>query len=461
MKDKILQILNDLRTYALQRKADVSISLHYEDSHLMRFANSAISLNTNEQLVRLEITAFEGRKRAGYEMITDLEDLSKLKRGVDHAVEMAHLAQPLTYDPTIPLYREDFVDETGFDAELANLSNAERLDYFNKVAAGLETDELKLSGIISSGTNILAMTDTRSEHSQYFKFTDCQVTSVLSNSRLKWEVSSEQSAQKKSELNPKAMHDRLAKLVDLYQKGKPEQVPLGNYDVVFGAAAIANWLEYIVYIGFDGGEMKRGNTFLLEKDLDQKKFSSRFTLTDDPSRLDTFPFKKDFSGIERKPFPIIENGVFKAFVWGQDDADEFAAKPSGHSVPHISLAIKAGQKPINTLDDLLAMPRDKDILYIPYIHYVGLVNPTEGILTGSSRFGALLLKKDGTVGIPYNVRLTHSLLTLFGDGIEWLSSETVPHNISRSYGARNPTSIIVPRFMRVNNLEISHSNSSY
>jgi hypothetical protein len=41
-----------------------AIFYHEEDSYLMRFANSAISLNTNEHLVRLEITVYEGKKRA-------------------------------------------------------------------------------------------------------------------------------------------------------------------------------------------------------------------------------------------------------------------------------------------------------------------------------------------------------------------------------------------------------------
>ncbi len=30
-----------------------------------------------------------------------------------------------------------------------------------------------------------------------------------------------------------------------------------------------------------------------------------------------------------------------------------------------------------------------------------------------------------------------------------------------SYGARNPTAVVVPNFVRVNDLEISHSNDSY
>lgn len=461
MKEKILQTLRDLRAYALQQGAEVKISYHAEDSHLMRFANSAISLNTNEQLSRLEFTAFDGRKRASYEMISGLEDLSKLKQGIDHAIEMVHHAQPLTYDPTIPDYKSDFSDESGFDADLANLENETRLGYFNQVAAGLETEEIKLSGIFSNGTSTLALINTRSEHTQYYRFTDCQITVVLAHGSLKWEVVAEQSAQKKAELNPAALHKRLALMVDLYQKGKPEQLPLGKYDVIFGSAATGAWLDFAQYIGIDGGEMKRGGTFLAEKDYGTKKFSDRFTLLDDATRLETFPFRRDYSGIDRGVFPIVESGVFKSFVWGQDDADEFGVEPTGQSVMHLSLSVKGGEKQVNSLEELLAMPRDRDILFIPYIHYIGIVNPTEGMLTGSSRFGALLLKKDGSVAIPYNVRFTQSLLTFFGDGIEWLSSETVPYNTSRSYGARNPTAIIVPRFMRVNDLEISHSNQSY
>jgi hypothetical protein len=92
---------------------------------------------------------------------------------------------------------------------------------------------------------------------------------------------------------------------------------------------------------------------------------------------------------------------------------------------------------------------------------MNIVNPTIGIITGSSRFGALLLKKDGSIVVPFNVRLTHSLLDIFGDKIAWLSKSILPYNTSSSYGARNPTAILVPRFMQVNDLEISHSNSSY
>jgi hypothetical protein len=92
---------------------------------------------------------------------------------------------------------------------------------------------------------------------------------------------------------------------------------------------------------------------------------------------------------------------------------------------------------------------------------MNIVNPSKGVITGSSRFGALLLKKDGSIVVPYNYRITQSLLDIFGDKVAWVSSEVEAYNISSSYAAHNPQAIVVPKFMRVNGLEISHSNSSY
>jgi hypothetical protein len=92
---------------------------------------------------------------------------------------------------------------------------------------------------------------------------------------------------------------------------------------------------------------------------------------------------------------------------------------------------------------------------------MNIVNPSKAVITASSRFGALLLRQDGSVGILYNVRPTQSLLDVFGEKVAWLARQTVAYNTSQSYGRRNPTAVIVPAFMCVKDLEISHSNASY
>ena len=461
MKDRILETLRTLRQYALDKGYEVVIYYHEEDSYLMRFANSAISLNTNEHLIRLEVIAYDGKKRASYEMITNLDKLDEMQQGVDIAAEMVQHAMPLSYQPTIPSLAADFIDESGFDVALAQLSNAERLDYFNQAAKGLETEDIKLSGIFSNGANTIAQINTKSEYVQFFKTSDAQATVVLSHESLKWEVIAEQSAQKKSELDPAALNADLAFLVERYQTDEPQQIPLGSYDIVFGPAATAEMVRFMNWIGFNGGLMKRGYSFLNEQKEGQKIFSDKFTLTDDPTQIETFPFKQDFMGIDRKTYPLFQEGVFQGFVWSQDEADEFGAEATGHTVMHNSLCLGNGDQDVNSLRELVELPRDNDILYIPFLHYMNIVNPSQALITGSSRFGALLLKKDGSIVVPYNVRLTQSLLDVFGEKLTWLSQKTVPYNTSNSYGARNPTAVVVPNFVRVNDLEISHSNDSY
>jgi predicted Zn-dependent protease len=465
-KEVILDALQALRKYALEKATPqgLEIELHYheEDSYLMRFANSAISLNTNERLIRLVIVAYEGRKRASYELISDLSKLVEMKRGIDTAIELVKHAQPLNYQPTIPTYAKTFSDESGYDPALAQISNAERLAYFNQAAAELETDEIKLSGIFSSGSTISAMSCTTSEHTQFFRISDAQIIAVLVHAGLKWEVIAEGSAQCKADLDAGRLNQDLATLLAHCRHNVPQQLPLGRYDIVFGPAAIAEMVSMLNQIGFSGGMMKRGYSFLSEAQVGKKVFSEQFTLSDDPTRRETYPFRRDFYGLPRGLFPIFERGIFQGFTWMQDDADEFNAQPTGHSVDHISLALAGGrQDGAASLQELISLPRERDLLYIPYLHYMNIVNPSKAVITASSRFGARLLKQDGSVDIPYNVRLTQSLLEVFGEKVAWLARQTVAYNTSYSYGRRNPTAVIVPAFMCVKDLEISHSNASY
>jgi len=461
MKDRILQTLTDLRSYALGKPCEISLFYHEEASALMRFANSAVSLNTDEHLIRLEIIAFEGRRRASYEMITDLGKIDEMKAGVDTVAEMVTHAQAMAYDPTVPAFASPFSDESAYDPDLAAITNAEKLAIFNAAVDGVETGEILLSGIFSSGVNTLAQISTLTEHTQFFRTTDAQVTVVLAHGTEKWEVQAEQSAQRKSDLDPKALNEELAFLVERFTTEPSRQLALGSYDIVLGPAATAELVFFMNYIGFNGGLMKRGYSCMTEEKVGEQVLSPKFTLVDDPSRRETFPQRRDFMGLERGPFTFFDKGVFKGFAWSQDDADEFGAEPTGHTVGHKSLVLEGGCEDVGSLAALAAAPRDKDLLYIPFLHYMNIVNPTQGLVTGSTRFGALLLKADGSVVVPFNVRLTQSVLDLFGEKVAWLSKQTVAYNSSSSYGARNPTAVIVPQFVAVNDIAISHANASF
>jgi predicted Zn-dependent protease len=461
MKETVLSTLDQLRAYARKQGLTAVFFYREEDSSLMRFANSAISLNTNEHLIAVEITVYDGNRRASYEVIASPGDREALFRGVDTAAEMVKHAMPLDYTPMISTLKADFSDESGYNAGLAGMSSQQKLEYFNAAAAGLETAELKLGGIFSSGVNVLAICSTLTDHSQYLCFTDAQVNVVLSHAVDKWEVLAEQSAARVTDLDPAPLQDHLSFLVEHYRQDPPVQLPLGKYDMIFGASATAHILHFMHWIGFNGGMMKRGYSFLNENEIGKQVLSPLVSLVDDTSDYRTFPLRQDLMGIDRGRYPIFEQGVFKAFTYLQDEADEFAQPATGHTVFHDSLTMAGGDHAVSSLRQLVALPRDTDLLYFPYLHYANIVNPSRGVFTGSSRFGALLLKKDGSISVPYNVRVSPGIKDLLGDQLAWLSRETEASNISLSYGARNPQAIVVPKFMRVNGVEITHSNSSY
>ena len=461
MSNQVIDLLHQLRQAALKRDLKALISYHEEDSYLMRFANSAISLNTNEHLISLDFIAFDGRKKVSYSMIVDPADFASMEKGLDTLKEMLPHAQALTYDPTFPVYERDVVDERSFDPALAALTNEERLAYFNALSEGLENDDIKLSGIFSSGTTTTAQISTANEHTQYFRVTDAQVTAVLSSESLKWEVNAEQSAQKKSDLDAQGLHADLALLVQHYLQDQAVQLPVGKYTVVLGPAATAELINIMSYYGMTGAALMQGYSYLKEEDQGKLLFSEKMSLMDDPREVVTYAQEADRFGLQRKPFPLVSEGHFQAFMWDQDTADEFGKTATGHDVSRASLVMDGGDAPFATLKDLLEMPRDEDILYIPYIHYMNVVNPTQGMITGSSRFGALVLKKDGSVQVPYNVRLTQRFYDFFGERVQWMSQQQVAYNVSSSYGRRDPTALKIPRFVCVKEIEISHSNPSY
>lgn len=461
MDKKVISLLNKVRDYGLKKKINLVVSYHEEDSYLMRFANSAISLNTNEHLIRLQLLVMDGRKKATYDMIVDPKMTKEVLKGVDKAAEMVKHAEPLNYDPSFPAYQETVVDERSYDPRLARLTNKERLAYFNKVAAGLETDDLKLAGIFMDGITTNAQISTATEHFQYFRSTDAKVTAVISSESSKWEVIAEQSAQKKSDLKPLPLNKELKLLVKYYSKSKAAQLPLGKYKVVFGPAATAEIAEIMGGWACQGEAMKRGYSFLKEGDQGKQILSPKFTMTDDPNQVELYAHSYDMVGFKRQPFKLFESGKFNDFTWDQDSADEFGQQSTGNTVAHNSFVIDGGNVSCDSLAELVKMKRDEDVLYIPYIHYINIVNPNQGLFTGSSRFGALYLKKNGRVIVPFNVRVTQSVTDIFGEGVEWLSREQVAYNTSNTYDARNPSALLVPHFICVKDIEISHSNSSY
>ena len=460
MKTEMKQLLTELNSFARNAGVKAEFWLHAEHSHLTRFANSAISLNTFEDTMRLTIVAYRGNARGSFTLVTNPGQREAMHQAILTADENARHATPVDYNLTVSPLTSLPDDVQHFDDLIPALTPEQKLAYVTNAVEGLESDAVVLSGIFASGAVWQATANTLADTVLFHATTDAFVSLVLSHTSEKWEISSSQSASAAADLNPALPHQELSTLLEHFSSDNPIELAPGSYDVVFGREALADCIGVCNWIGFSGGSAKRNMSFLQENQLGRKVFSELLTIVDDPSCAAAFPYAFDSNGLKRYPFPLVEKGVFTSYFWDRDSADEFGQQETGHSVPSMSMTVAPGDRQYASLADIIAMPRSNDILYFPYLHYMNVVNATQGIITGCSRFGALLLKKDGTVAVPYNVRMTESIPNLFSS-IEWLSSHRVATNTSSTYGERCPAAMLVPAFVKINNVSITRSNHSF
>jgi len=459
-KDHLKELLRDLIRYARAQNITAEFWLHAEHSALVRLANSAISLNTCEDLFELTVTACRGNARGTCTLMIAPGQRERMYEAIRIAGTIAQHATPTSYPRTLTPLTPLPDDDGGFDEALWQLAPQQKLDYIQAAVQGLESTEMVLAGMLSSGAVWEAAANTLNDTVVFHALTDANVSLVLSHAQQRWELQSTQSAACVSELQPAAVHAELELLLHQYRGARPQQLAPGPYEVVFGRDALAELLQMCAWLGFNGGACKRKMTFLKEEHLGTRIFSAQVSISDDPTQRAAFPYAFDVHGVPRTPFPLVTRGVFNAFMWDRDSADEFGQKETGHSVPSLSLALAPGTSPVNSLAALLTMPRERDVLYIPHLHYMNAVNHTEGIITCCSRFGALLLRADGSVAVPFNVRLTEKLGHMFGR-VAWLSRETCAANVSGTYGTRTPAACVVPRFMGVHDVAITHVNDSF
>jgi predicted Zn-dependent protease len=417
-------------------------------------------LNTTEDALTFSVTARRGNALGGYEVTTDLTHLDALQRAILAADEIAQHAVPVAYARRFTPMQPLPDDDAAFDETLCALTPQAMLAFVQDATRGLLSATIQLSGMVSCGGVWQAAANTLSDTVLYHAASDANISVVLSHVTDKWELQATQSATSRHALDPAAVRTPLALLLEQYQHAPQLQLSPGQFPVVFGADALADLVQFCAHTGFSGGNCKRQLTFLKEAQIGQQVFADTLSITDDPTARATFPYAFDVHGIARRPFPLVTRGVFKAFMWSRDDADEFSAQETGHSVPNISFVVAPGTQRVATLAELLAMPRTADLLYIPHLHYMNVVNETEGIVTGCSRFGALLLRADGSIAVPFNLRITEKLQNLFGN-IGWLAATCTAINTSGTYGRRTATAVMTPAFTQVNNVSITHTNPSF
>lgn len=459
---ELKQALLTLRDYALSKGLQARLSLHREHSHLVRLANGSVSLNTSEQVTTLSVLAYDGPRSASSQRILDISDQAALCATVDQAQAMLAHASPLSFTPTFPVIAQDSHFDANYDPALAFISNEDILAYLNTVSLDLEDDDIRMGGSFSVGSTEGCTLSTATPFAVSHRLSDAQITLVLASEKDKWEINAEQSAEKLHDLNPDALHRRLAYLKDKYLNCPATRLPLAPYKVVFGPAAVAEYFSFLTALGLSGSGLMRGSSYNRLEDVGRLRLSPQVTVEEGPGIPGAFALPTDSFGRSRNKTAWYDQGVLTGFLWDQGGADEFNQQATGHDLPSESFALLPGDRAVYDMQDLsLLAQKEGDLLYVPYLHYTGVVSATKGLITGTSRFGALLYKQDGSIQVPYNVRFTEKLTDIFGSKLVWLSDRQTAYNISNTYEARCPKALVVPQLMCCDGVRVEISNQSY
>jgi len=179
-------------------------------------------------------------------------------------------------------------------------------------------------------------------------------------------------------------------------------------------------------------------------------FDERITIADDALDPRGLPKAFDFEGWPKRRVELVTDGVARGVVWDRTTAKRAGdgAATTGHAIPldladwgplPTALVVSGGDA--ESADELAE--RVGDGLYITRLHYLGVVHPREGVITGMTRDGTFRIR-DGKVAEPLvNLRFTVSVPEILRE-VHGLTRDVSLVNSSNFYGERYPYGVLVP-----------------
>jgi len=455
---RLRELLCTTRDYARREGIQAELSLHRERSSLIRLGNSAVALSTSEELTRFDVKVQDGRRVGSYHVNSDLTSAEQLRDALNRAMEFCAASPENEYEPIFGLVEEDVDDSHGFDPALEALPPEEKIEVCAKVIEAIKPKgAYDFSGSWSSGSTEFYYTTTANDREAYRRLTDGKLVLTIQEQQHKWEIYNEQSGKGKAEFSADNAIMELERLLPIYESQPGYAPPLGNTRVIFGPQAIGELLMMTLWGGFVGRMYEEKQAYTSGKPFGEQLFSPLISITDDPGHPGVYGMPFDFNGMRRRrAFPLVGGGMFRGLIYDTRTAAKYGKTPTGHDGA-IDLVLSTGDAPAG-LDAAFSLTGDG--LYIPFLHYVNMPEPSKGLMTGASRFNALHIVDGRPVAPIFSVRITDSVVTILSNTLA-ISSLPVFLDVSTTYERRSPQAVSVPEYLICDNVRISDTTESF
>jgi PmbA protein len=434
--DRALALAERARVAAEGDEADALVQV--EESGFARFAASEVHQPTliRDESVTLRVVR-DGKVGVVFSNRTDDEGL---RAAAQRAAEAADSAPPDPDFPGLPP-QADIPGVEGFDEATAALTPEEQAN-----AAAQAIDAVADHGLYGYFTSAVTETAVASStgHAVSQATTDASVLAIAASETESGYA--EACSWKAGEIDPAAVAREAAEKARR-TTGAVELEP-GTYEAVLEPYALSELLWYFAFTSINSLSLLEERSFLSGR-IGERVFDPAFTLIDDGLDPRGLPKAFDLEGVPKQRVTIVEDGVVKDVVWDRRTAKRAGdgRVSTGHGLAASSQAF--GALPLNlslrggdaTRDELVE--RVDNGIYVTRLHYLGIVDAREGLITGMTRDGTFRIEGGRITKPLVNLRFTTAFPKL-AERLLGLSSDVVLVNRSDFYDERYPFGTLVP-----------------
>ena len=410
-----------------------------EHSGFARFAGSEVHQPTLIENVSVFLRVIRGnRVGTAAANLVDHKGLREL------ALRAGEAADASPEDPDLPMLAgaSQVPDVDGNDEETAALGPADQARLAADAIAG--AGDMPVYGFFTSGTATVAVVTSAGFAGEQTS-TDAVTLALVATDGASGYA--EQTSWAVREVDPAAVAREASELA--VRTANADELPSGTYRAVLGPYAVGELLQYFAFDTFSGLALVEERSYLGGK-LGERHFDEKVSIADDALDPRGLPKGFDFEGVPKQRVPLVENGVLRGAVWDSASAKRAGGsqRSTGHAAPPafrrwgplpFALALASGEA--ESVDELVELVGDG--VYITRLHYLGIVEPRQGILTGMTRDGTFRIR-DGELAEPLvNLRFTVAVPEVLAD-VPGLTRETTLTNQAAFYDERFAYGALVP-----------------
>lgn len=395
-----------------KKAPDVSVRIDYENSAVSRFANNAITQNTQVEATNISVDcAFENRKGAATTTTLTPEALEDALR---RAEELARVAPP---DPEYvsPLGPQSFLTPPSYFMQTARLSPEERARRVLVITQKAAQAKVRASGTVENG-QLASVLATSAGLFGYDQRTNGLIgTTMTAPDSSGW---ARNAAPDIRLLDPAQLAD--AAIEQTRIGSNPKDLPAGQYTAILAPAAVGQLLWFMFFL-MDGRNTLDGITFLSGGKLGQKLVPDFVTLKSDPLDLRVPGIAIGQEGIPQRAVNWVDRGVFQEVRW-----DRYTAQKNKRTPTAFPGNLLMGGDESKSLEDLVKSTERG--VFVTHVWYVRYVKPTDTLVTGLTRDGTFLIENGKLAGGVKNLRFNESVLGILQRTVGMSRAETAVDN---------------------------------